>query len=117
MMVYGHLRTEVDGCQCSLCEQRLDEFVCERAYMWRCVHTGARLSAKGSHSVIAGYLAGIEVKAAEVVRVDHQAHGILRPHSRHGGDDVEIPAGQCEITYERVKDEESEMSFAGPVRL
>ena len=32
-------------------------------------------------------------------------------------DDVEIPAGQCEITYERVKDEESEMSFAGPVRL
>lgn len=32
-------------------------------------------------------------------------------------DDVEIPVGQCEITYERVKDEESEMSFAGPVRL
>lgn len=32
-------------------------------------------------------------------------------------DDVEIPVGQCEITYERLNDEETEMSFTGPVEL
>ena len=31
--------------------------------------------------------------------------------------DVEIPVGQCEISYERVKNEESEMSFAGVISL
>ena len=31
--------------------------------------------------------------------------------------DIEIPVGQCDISYERIKDEESEMSFAGVVSL
>ena len=97
--VYGHLRTELDGCQCSLCEQCLDEFVGKRAYMWRRVHTGARLSAKGCHSVVAGYLTGVVVKTAEVVCVDHQANGVLCSYSRNRSDDLEVPAQFLVLTY------------------
>ena len=39
--------------------------------------------------------------------------------SENGEDanDIEIPVGQCDISYERVKDEESEMPFAGAISL
>ena len=39
--------------------------------------------------------------------------------SENGEDanDIEIPVGQCEILYERIKDEESEMPFSGVISL
>ncbi len=54
-----------------------------------CMHAGAGI-AEWDCSTIAGYFPRVVAEPAEVVRADHQAHGILRSYAGYGGNYGEI---------------------------
>ena len=83
-IVARQCRVELDGHECSLREHRLYLPVRHAVHMRIRMHAGSRIPSERGYSVVACNLSRIVVEPSEVVRVHHQAYGILRPYPRDG---------------------------------